>query len=129
MDVSVRPTHNDDLVTASLRLMDEKRLNLFPANVGLSKGKSTKPEAPDGSGRPNGSGHTDRQQRELDRMTGTADTKKMTIPLGTMVPLLIRAYENDHTWLRDFADDVVQIDADLHEVLTAFRHMPDRRAA
>ncbi len=103
--------------------MDEKRLNLFPTNVDSPRAKPPNPEASGGDGR------TDRQQRELDRMTGTADVKKMTIPLGTMVPLLIRAYENDHTWLSDFADDVVQIDADLHEVLTAFRHMPDQRAA
>ncbi|NNE01361.1 MAG: hypothetical protein HKN47_28945 [Pirellulaceae bacterium] len=70
-----------------------------------------------------------RRERELDRIAGAAAAKTMSVPLGVMVPLLMRAAENNHTWLEDFANDVVQIDADLHEILMAFGDMPDRRAA
>ncbi len=52
----------------------------------------------------------------------------MKMPLGVMVPLLMRAAENNHAWLEDFAEDTVEIDSDLHQVLMAFQNLP-RHAA
>ena len=75
------------------------------------------------------SSNPERTKRELDRISGAASPKQMSIPLGQLVKLLLRAEENDHTWLRDFADDIVMIDADLHEVLIAFQNLPPGRAA
>ena len=101
--------------------MDERKLNLFPSNIDRCKSndKTARTNHPS----------TTRQQRELDRIAGTAKPKMMSIPLGVMVPLLMRAYEHNHTWLEDFADDNVQIDADLHDVLMKFRDLPNRNAA
>lgn len=70
-----------------------------------------------------------RRKRELDRLAGMSAAKTMKIPLGVMVPLLMRAAENNHAWLDDFADDTVEIDADLHQVLMAFQNLSSRRVA
>jgi hypothetical protein len=44
------------------------------------------------------------------------------VTLGEVLPLLADAVASDRTWLRDFADDAVEISADLHDVLQAYRH-------
>ncbi|MGI9473775.1 MAG: hypothetical protein ACR2NZ_19695 [Rubripirellula sp.] len=72
---------------------------------------------------------TDRQERELDRITGTADPKTVSVPLGKIVPLLIDAVSNDRAWLSDFADDTIRVDADLYEVLLAYQKLQTRAAA
>ncbi|KAA5540763.1 hypothetical protein FYK55_20335 [Roseiconus nitratireducens] len=59
--------------------------------------------------------------RELDLIAGTGPRRTRTVPLKTIVPLLIDAQERNSTWLEDFAEDTVVIDADLHEVLLAYR--------
>ncbi len=64
-----------------------------------------------------------RRERELDRITGSAEPKTVSVPLGMMVPLLIDAAKADRVWLTDFADDTVRIDADLYEVLLAYGRM------
>ncbi len=66
---------------------------------------------------------SDRHERELDRITGTAEPKTVSIPMGKIVPLLIDAAKNDRAWLNDFADDMVRIDADLYDVLLAYQQM------
>ncbi|MEO1526255.1 MAG: hypothetical protein AAFX06_12520 [Planctomycetota bacterium] len=63
---------------------------------------------------------TPRWKRELDRITGNEPPKTRTIPLKLLVPLLLEANRQSSTWLEDFADDLVTLDADLHDVLIAF---------
>lgn len=72
---------------------------------------------------------SDRSERELDRITGTAEPKFVSISLGKIVPLLIDAAEGDRAWLADFADDSVRIDADLYDVLLAYQQLRRRTAA
>ncbi len=72
---------------------------------------------------------SDRTERELDRIAGTAEPKSVSIPLGKIVPLLIDAAEGDRAWLTDFADDSVRIDADLYDVLLAYQQLRQRPAA
>jgi hypothetical protein len=72
---------------------------------------------------------SDRKERELDRLSGTAEPQTVAIPLGKIVPLLIDAANKDRAWLTDFAEDTVRIDADLYEVLLAYQRLQARRAA
>jgi hypothetical protein len=101
--------------------MDATRLNLFSGN-GREQPASSR------STTRNSPAATDRQERELDRLAGTGPARTMKMPLGVMVPLLMQAAENNHAWLEDFAEDTVEIDSDLHQVLMAFQSLP-RRAA
>lgn len=71
----------------------------------------------------------DRRERELDRITGTAEPKTVAIPLQKIVPLLLEAQRNDCAWLDDFSDDIVRIDSDLYDVLLAYQQLQERRAA
>ncbi len=71
---------------------------------------------------------TDRRERELDRIAGAAEPKTVAVPLGKVVPLLMDAVANDRAWLNDFADDTVQIDADLYDVLLAYQQIQSRAA-
>lgn len=71
----------------------------------------------------------DRQLRELDRITGIAEPKMVSLPLGKIVPLLIDAAANDRAWLNDFAEDTVSINADLYDVLLAYQQLRERSAA
>jgi len=70
-----------------------------------------------------------RQQRELARLSGTAEPKTVSVSVRSIVPLLMEAAENDRTWLQDFADDPVRIDADLYDVLLAYQQLTQNRAA
>ncbi|QDT03924.1 hypothetical protein K227x_23090 [Rubripirellula lacrimiformis] len=72
---------------------------------------------------------SDRRERELDRIAGTADAKTVVIPLGKMVPLLLEAAADDLAWLNDFANDSVRIDVDLYDVLLAYKQMRQSAAA
>ena len=49
-----------------------------------------------------------------------ADTVR--VRLGEVLPLLADAVASRRTWLDDFSDDEVEISADLHDVLQAYRH-------
>ncbi|MDE0865711.1 MAG: hypothetical protein OSA98_18140 [Rubripirellula sp.] len=73
--------------------------------------------------------NSDRRERELDRISGTADPKTVAVPLGKIVPLLMDAVSNDRAWLTDFADDTIRIDADLYDVLLAYQQIQTRAAA
>ncbi len=70
-----------------------------------------------------------RRVRELDRITGTAAPKTVSIPLAEIVPLLLDAVHNNRAWLKDFSDDLVQIDSDLYDVLLAYKDLTKRAAA
>lgn len=74
-------------------------------------------------------GQSDRRQRELDLIAGTAKPKSVSVPLGKIVPMLVDAVENDRVWLNDFSDELVQISGDLHEVLLAYQKLQNRSAA
>jgi hypothetical protein len=71
----------------------------------------------------------EQSQRELDRITGTAEARTVAVPLGKVVPLLMDAWENERAWLNDFAEDLVRIDSDLYDVLLAYQTMQQRAAA
>lgn len=62
-----------------------------------------------------------RWMRELDQIAGTAPQRTRSVPIKLLAPLLLEAQRRNSTWLNDFADDVVVIDADLHEVLLAYQ--------
>jgi hypothetical protein len=72
---------------------------------------------------------SDRRERELDLITGTAKPKTVSVPLGKVVPMLVDAVENDRVWLNDFSDETIQISCDLHEVLLAYHQLRNRAAA
>lgn len=67
--------------------------------------------------------------RELARLAGDAEPRTVAITLGQMVPLVMDAAVKDRLWLKDFSDEVVQIDADLYEVLLAYGRLRSREAA
>ncbi|EMI58221.1 hypothetical protein RSSM_00353 [Rhodopirellula sallentina SM41] len=67
--------------------------------------------------------HSFVREMEMDRMAGTAQPKTVSIPLAQITRLLIDAAETNRTWLTDFADDCVKIDADLYEVLLAYQSL------
>lgn len=56
-------------------------------------------------------------------------SEQVHVSLGDMAPLLLHAANANKAWLRDFADDVVQIPRDLYEVLVAYRDLLGRSAA
>lgn len=61
-----------------------------------------------------------RWMRELDQVTGLGPQKTRSVPVKLLAPLLLLAQQRNSTWLADFQDDVVVIDADLHDVLLAY---------
>lgn len=87
------------------------------------------PCVPRGNGESSESTRTFRERAELDRIAGAADPKTVNLSVRSLVPLLIDAAENDRTWLQDFADDAVRIDADLYDVLLAYQQVSQDRAA
>lgn len=69
------------------------------------------------------------REQELDRLSGTADSKTVSVPLGKVVPLLLDAAENQRTWLDDFSEELLEMNADLYEILVAYQQMKCRSAA
>ncbi|SMP75560.1 hypothetical protein SAMN06265222_11975 [Neorhodopirellula lusitana] len=67
--------------------------------------------------------HNFTREIELDRITGLAAPKSVSVPLALLTRLLLDANETNRTWLQDFKDDVVRIDSDLYEVLLAYQSM------
>lgn len=61
--------------------------------------------------------------RELDRAAGVADSKRVEVSLADIAPVIADAVASGRGWLADFADDTIQIDADLYEVLLAYQQM------
>lgn len=94
--------------------MSNRSLRVFPANTANSEESASAPRSA-------------RRERELDRITGTAKPKTVSLSLKQIVPLLIDATRENRAWLSDFADDAVQIDADLFQVLLAYQQQLDAR--
>lgn len=84
-------------------------------------------EAADGGDGPR-RGSTARE-RDLDRIAGTGGSRSFAVALGSIIPLLMEAVENDRAWLKDFADETVRIDADLYDVLLAYQQLRRPAAA
>ena len=59
-----------------------------------------------------------------DRQVGNsdADGRKVTVPLGDVLPILADALRNRRAWVNDFLDDEVTLSSDLYEVLLAYEH-------
>jgi len=49
-------------------------------------------------------------------------SRTVSVPLGEILPLLADAIRSERTWLRDFAEDEVNISLDLYEVLLAYQY-------
>jgi hypothetical protein len=60
-------------------------------------------------------------QQGLSLLSAPAENT-VRIPLGEILPLLADAVASNRTWLADFADDEIEISADLNDVLQAYRH-------
>jgi hypothetical protein len=99
--------------------MSKPTLKLFSAN------RNRSPESSSGSA----GTHNDRRERELDRISGTANARTMPVAFGALVKFLSQAIQDEAAWLDDFADDTIQIDADLHEVLLSYQRLRQRKAA
>jgi hypothetical protein len=48
---------------------------------------------------------------------------QVSVRLGDMTAVLADAARWNRTWLSDFADDEIQVSADLYEVLSAYLHL------
>jgi hypothetical protein len=92
--------------------MSNRSLRVFPTNTPSSNEDASVPQSA-------------RRERELDRITGTAKPKMVSLSLKQIVPLLIDAAQQNRAWISDFADDTVQIDADLYQVLLAYQQQLD----
>lgn len=69
------------------------------------------------------------REQELDRISGAADSKTVSVPLSKVVPLLLDAAENQRTWLDDFSGELLEMNADLYDILLAYQQMKSRAAA
>ena len=56
------------------------------------------------------------------RLADSTRSDGVTVPLMEVLPLLADAIRSDRTWLKDFADDEINISMDLYEVLLAYQH-------
>ncbi len=65
----------------------------------------------------------DRRNQDLDRAAGVAAPRRVEVSLADIAPVIADAVANGRGWLADFADDTVQIDADLYDVLLAYQQM------
>ena len=57
------------------------------------------------------------KKSEPDLMLAEPD---VTVPLGQICQILADAVKTRRAWLKDFADDRVQISADLYDVLSTY---------
>lgn len=58
-----------------------------------------------------------------DEDCSTATTEQVTVRLGDISRALRDATRWNRTWLDDFADDEVQVSADLYEIISAYIRM------
>jgi hypothetical protein len=72
---------------------------------------------------------TESKAHELDRIAGVASPKRVEVSLADIAPVIADAVASGRGWLADFADDTIQIDADLYEVLLAYQQMRRFNAA
>ena len=69
------------------------------------------------------------REAEMDQEPAATDSKSVAVPLSKVVPLLLDAADNQRAWLDDFSDDLIQMNADLYEILLAYQQMKRRAAA
>lgn len=115
-----------------LRLFDGERPESESAERrGATDRPGAEPCSPDrvGSPPPDPKRLRIRRERELDRIAGAEEAKTVSVSLGSILPLLLDAVENDRAWLRDFGDEPVRIDADLYDVLLAYHQLRRPAAA
>jgi hypothetical protein len=48
------------------------------------------------------------------------EPQRVTVPLGELATVLGEASRWDRTWVRDFANDDVQVSSDLYEILSTY---------
>jgi hypothetical protein len=58
-----------------------------------------------------------------DETASTATAEQVTVRLGDISRALRDATRWNRTWLEDFADDEVQVSADLYEILSAYMRL------
>ncbi len=117
--------------------MQKPRLSVFPSHELAHAASSGTPSSPMGatSGpravnlKISPETSAKRVNHELDRAAGTLEPRSVTVRLATIVPLLLDAVEHNRTWLSDFSDDTVRLDADLFEVLLAYQELREEAAA
>jgi hypothetical protein len=49
-------------------------------------------------------------------------SQRVSVPLRDIFPVLADAVRSERTWLRDFADDEIEVSTDLYEVILAYQH-------
>ncbi len=64
----------------------------------------------------------DGEPASIETTPTTEQTKRVTVPLSEILPLLGEAVRSERTWLDDFANDEITIPGDLYEVVLAYRH-------
>ncbi len=72
---------------------------------------------------------SDRTQRELDLVTGLSPKRRVSLPLAKFTSILIDAAHQDRAWMDDFGDELIEMNADLHEILMAYQNMRTSKAA
>lgn len=55
--------------------------------------------------------------------TSTLAAPEMTVKLGDISKILADAVRTKRAWVSDFADEEIQISADLYDVLSAYWHL------
>ena len=58
-----------------------------------------------------------------DERDSVTSPPQVNMNLGEFTRILREAVEWDSTWLRDFADDDIQVSADLYEILSMYAHV------
>ena len=53
--------------------------------------------------------------------TSEEASRKVSVPLGEILPLLADAVQSQRTWLADFRDEEITISTDLYEVILAYQ--------
>ena len=54
-------------------------------------------------------------------VASTASTPKVSLSVSDALTLLMHAAQSNKAWLKDFADDSLEVSHDLYEVLLAYR--------
>jgi hypothetical protein len=52
----------------------------------------------------------------------THEPEVVCVSLGSVLPLLLEAAQNDYAWVNDFADDQIAMSRDLFDLLRFYAH-------
>lgn len=61
-------------------------------------------------------------QEAPESISGVCVPQTVSVRLGDLLPILVRAVQDRRAWVADFYDDTVDIPQDLYEVVLAFQH-------